>query len=691
MNIYGLNRVLEPKFVLPTSAWKLDNGRNIEPDEMRVSIKRIHLEGTSFKQICAESNNNEDKIKQNIIDIVIRRGKLHNPVTDTGGLVMGVIDEIGPEYANPKNLKVGDLVICNASSASLPLHIDEITGLNYAYNQIEVKGHVIIYERINMVKIEEGVEPNLLMYILDLSGTLYKLDSMIKHQREFLVVGNNILTNLIFGYVIRRKLKSNCQITCLLDQKTEIQVGGGRVDEFLKKVFDQIHFRDILKPVECITGLGMEENYDFSINCAEIPGAETVNILATKEEGTVLFANLINNLNIALYITESISRTLNVFSCEGYVKGYEVFDLEIVHEINGYFQGLQIERVREEAGEDSYSRALIESSMSEDFIFKSRAMGRVLEEIMKVAKYDCNVIVFGETGVGKEKVANLIQKNSDRKMQPFLKINCGAISPNLIESEFFGYEKGAFTGANINGKKGYFEVANNGVLFLDEIGELPLEMQAKLLRVIQDGEFYRVGGTKPVKTNVRIVSATNRELEQLVEEGRFRRDLYYRLNVVAIKIPSLRDRGEDVRPLSLHFLNKYSDKFKIERGITEAALEYLEKQKWYGNIRELENTIQRLMITAKGDDISLADVVNEITAEENSGSNMNRETDFDDEDKSVAGELNLQYVVNEYEKNLIKYALEKYGSTRKAAKAIGISQTQLVRKKNKYQINITEP
>lgn len=688
MKTYGIKRVLEPKFVLPTSAWRLDNGRNIEDDEMRVSLRRIHLEGTSFKQICAESNNNVDKIKQSIIDIVIRRGKLHNPVTDTGGLVLGVVDEIGGKYDNSKGLKVGDLVICNASSTSLPLHIDKITQLNYAFNQIEAKGHVIIYDKINVVKIEEGVEPELLMYILDLSGTLYKLDSMVNNQRDFLVVGNNILANLIFGYVIRRKLKENCQITCLLDQKTEIQVGGGRIDEFLNKVFNQIHFRDILKPMECIASLGMEANYDFSINCAEIPGAETVNILATKEGGTVLFANLINNLNIALYITESISRTLNVCSCEGYVKGYELFDLEIVHEISEYFEGLKIESVREETNENPYSRSLMESSMSEDFIFKSRAMGRVLEEIMKVAKYDCNVIVFGETGVGKEKVANLIQKNSDRKMQPFLKINCGAISPNLIESEFFGYEKGAFTGANANGKKGYFEVANNGVLFLDEIGELPLEMQAKLLRVIQDGEFYRVGGTKPIKTNVRIVSATNRELEKLVEEGDFRRDLYYRLNVVAIKIPSLRERGEDVIPLSLHFLKKYSDKFKIKRGITNAALEYLERQKWYGNIRELENTVQRLMITAKGEDITLADVVNEITEDEDISGNRGQNLDINGENKSSGEELNLQYVVNEYEKSLIKYAIEKYGSTRKAAKAIGISQTQLVRKKKKYGLDL---
>ena len=177
---------------------------------------------------------------------------------------------------------------------------------------------------------------------------------------------------------------------------------------------------------------------------------------------------------------------------------------------------------------------------------ESRAMASVLDEILTVSKYDCNVLITGDTGVGKEKVANIIHKNSNRKMQPFIKVNCASISPTLIESEFFGYEKGAFTGASAAGKKGYFELADNGDIFLDEIGELQADMQAKLLRVIQDGEFFRVGGTTPIKTNVRILSATNRDLEDMIEEQRFRRDLYYRLNVVRLKVPNLRERSGDI-------------------------------------------------------------------------------------------------------------------------------------------------
>ena len=282
--------------------------------------------------------------------------------------------------------------------------------------------------------------------------------------------------------------------------------------------------------------------------------------------------------------------------------------------------------------------------MFEDFICNSKPMKKVLQDILKVSRYDCNVIIFGDTGVGKEKAANLIQKNSDRKMQPFLKINCGAISPNLIESEFFGYEKGAFTGASSTGKKGYFEIANNGVLFLDEIGELPLEMQAKLLRVIQDGEL----------------SATNRDLEKMVEDGAFRRDLYYRLNVVPIIIPKLSDRREDIPGLVEHFLARYGDKFGEKRSISPWAMDYLKEQPWEGNIRELENVIQRMIISAQGREITLKDVITEIEGEKGREELL----EVPEGENDAEHEIDLEAAVNEYEKGLIRYALDKYGSTR---------------------------
>ena len=397
-----------------------------------------------------------------------------------------------------------------------------------------------------------------------------------------------------------------------------------------------------------------------------------------------MFANLINNLNIALYITESMSKPLCVRCAEGYLKEYDIFDMEIVREMAPYLKDAEfiepVYRDIEEPETNPFSKGIFEKTMMEDFVCRSKVMGQVLEEMMKVSRYDCNVIIFGDTGVGKEKAANIIQKNSTRKMQPFVKINCGAISPSLIESEFFGYEKGAFTGASAGGKKGYFELATNGVIFLDEIGELPLEMQAKLLRAIQDGEFYRVGGTSPVKTNVRIISATNKDLEKLVEEGSFRRDLYYRLNVVPIRIPSLAERTDDIPALVSHFLEKYGQKFGVKREIDDNAIEYLKQQQWPGNIRELENMVQRLIISSQGETITLMDVVKEKHGE------LFEYLPDEETDEVQQSEINLQKAVEEYECGLIKYAYEKYGSTRKAAKAIGISQTQMVRKKKKYNL-----
>lgn len=685
MSNYGTNRVLEPKFVIPTSAWRLDNSRNVRPDELRVSADIIHLEGTSFKQICTEANNDPAEIRREIVDTVIRRGKLHNPVTDTGGVLYGTVEAMGDEYENKADLKIGDKIIINASLTSFPMYLENIGEIDWVFNQVKAKGYAIVHSDIPVIKVSGEVPVRQMLFALDESGTLYKLSTLIEGKTRFLIVGNNLLSNILYGYVIRRELGDRCEITCVLDKRTGIDVTGKGIERLMPRVFDQIQILDILRPVECIRQLG-ESYFDLSVNCAEIPGAETINILATREKGTVLFANLINNLNIALYITESISKELVVLGAEGYTGNYARFDLEVIKEIADDLSDVELahdsKTAQVEVEADAFSQSLVANSMFEDFICNSKPMKKVLQDILKVSRYDCNVIIFGDTGVGKEKAANLIQKNSDRKMQPFLKINCGAISPNLIESEFFGYEKGAFTGASSTGKKGYFEIANNGVLFLDEIGELPLEMQAKLLRVIQDGEFYRVGGVAPIKTNVRIISATNRDLEKMVEDGAFRRDLYYRLNVVPIIIPKLSDRREDIPGLVEHFLARYGDKFGEKRSISPWAMDYLKEQPWEGNIRELENVIQRMIISAQGREITLKDVITEIEGEKGREELL----EVPEGENDAEHEIDLEAAVNEYEKGLIRYALDKYGSTRKAAKAVGISQTQLVRKKKKYGI-----
>ena len=261
-------------------------------------------------------------------------------------------------------------------------------------------------------------------------------------------------------------------------------------------------------------------------------------------------------------------------------------------------------------------------------------------------------------------------------MRSFIRVNCAAISPGLLESEFFGYERGAFTGASASGKKGYFEMANNGTLFLDEVSELPLDLQAKLLRVIQDGEYFRVGGTEPRRTNVRIIAATNRSPEALLG-GRMRRDLYYRLSVFPIRVPSLDERREEIPVLATYFLTLYNEKFGLSKTLTQDALSALRERSWPGNIRELENMIQRLIISSASDNITEMDVIREPQAAHrtvSSGINL-------------PGDAGFTEAVEAFENRLIAEAYVQYGSSRKAAEALGISQSQFMRKKRRLQEN----
>lgn len=689
MNRYGLDRVLSPQQVFPASAWQLDNSSKLKPGEMRIGLKRIHIEGTSFRQICQEANNDENLIKEKIMDIVIKRGKLHNPVTDTGGLFCGVIEEIDRMASNEKGLKVGDEVICNTSLACIPIYIDNITAVDKHYPQIEAEGYAIALPGIPVIKKPEDLPTDLILSTFNESGTIYTVSRNAEGKRHFAVVGNNILMNLIYGFTIREAAGPNAEIYCIFDRNTEIMMKGPGVDEIMNKVFTQISYHNLMRPVACLKSFRNYPQMDMVVNCADIPGAETVSVMATKSGGTVIFANFISNYNMALYVTESIARDLRIMCADGYLEKYDEFDFRLVKEIAPYIEGNLVPRdkLRRKGQRSETMKTIFEQHnhydlfLAEGFVAASRRMHEVLDEIMSVSKYDCNVLITGATGVGKEKVANLIQKNSSRKIQPFIKINCASISPNLMESEFFGYERGSFTGADAKGKIGYFEAADNGIIFLDEVGELPLDIQAKLLRVIQEGEFLRVGGTKPVKTNVRIISATNRNLEEQVEEKLFRRDLYYRLNVFPIKVPALDERKDDIPPLIDSFISKYNDKFGVYKEIDEEAKEYLTNRSWPGNIRELENVIQRLMISSGGDTITVIDAMKELEADMMGVGPM----EIPQEDIEE-GTLNMTKLMESFEKNIIRAACEKHGSTRRVAAALGISQTQLVRKKNKYGI-----
>lgn len=239
------------------------------------------------------------------------------------------------------------------------------------------------------------------------------------------------------------------------------------------------------------------------------------------------------------------------------------------------------------------------NKVNDDFVFCSETMMDLIDDAFEVASSDVFILIEGESGTGKEMLSNFIVSNSSRREKAYVKINCAAIPENLMESEFFGYEPGAFTGANTRGKTGFFEIADGGTILLDEITELPLHMQSKLLRVIQEGEFTRVGGTGTIKCNVRIIAATNINLVDAIKRGRFRSDLYYRLNVVPLRIPPLRERREDIIELITLFFKQFNKKYKTNKVLSNGAYDLFLKYDWPGNVRELKNVVERIIVTSK--------------------------------------------------------------------------------------------
>ncbi|NPB09826.1 MAG: sigma-54-dependent Fis family transcriptional regulator [Thermodesulfobacteria bacterium] len=317
-----------------------------------------------------------------------------------------------------------------------------------------------------------------------------------------------------------------------------------------------------------------------------------------------------------------------------------------------------------------------------EIIGKSQPMRQVFSLIEKVADTDSTILILGESGTGKELVARAIHQASHRRDGPFIPVNCGAIPEELLESELFGHEKGAFTGA-IKTRVGRFELAHGGTIFLDEVSEMSPKLQVKLLRVLQERTFERVGGTRPIQVDIRVIAATNRDLEKEVREGRFREDLYYRLNVIPIKLPPLRERREDIPLLIEHFLKRFAKRKNREvTGISREALECLMRHDWPGNVRELENVIERMVILSNNEILALEDVPEYILGKAGSPPLVNVD-DFDIPEEGI----NLPHMVSEFEKRLILKALEKTGWVKnRAAKLLHINRTTLIEKMKKQKI-----
>ncbi len=311
---------------------------------------------------------------------------------------------------------------------------------------------------------------------------------------------------------------------------------------------------------------------------------------------------------------------------------------------------------------------------SKRIVYGSSKMEDIIKLAIRLSEFDSTVLIQGESGVGKELMAEIIHSNSSRKDKPFIKINCGAIPENLLETELFGYEAGAFTGASKGGKVGLFELADGGVLFLDEIGEMPLNLQVKLLRFVQDQTITRVGGVRPIRVNVRILAGTNRDLTEMISYNHFRQDLYYRLNVVPLVVPPLRKRKEDIPLLAQHFLNVYNKKYQLRKRLTHEVLNSILAYDWPGNVRELENLMERLVVVTANDTITRADLP---------AWAKNIDTLADCSESEI---LTLKEAVEKIERQVLEKAFSRYKSTYEIAKVLNVNQSTVVRKASKYKI-----
>ena len=307
-------------------------------------------------------------------------------------------------------------------------------------------------------------------------------------------------------------------------------------------------------------------------------------------------------------------------------------------------------------------------------IADSDQMKQILEMVTRVAQVESTVLMLGESGVGKGVLAKKIHDLSKRAEGRFITINCGAIPENLLESELFGYEPGAFSGARKEGKKGLIEMVHKGTLLLDEVGELPLSLQVKLLTVIQERKVMRVGGSESKPVDIRIIAATNRDIQKMVKEGEFREDLYYRLNVIPVVIPPLRHRKEDIPPLVHYFLAKFNGKYQLNKKVTPEALELMTNCYWKGNVREVENIIERLVVTTDSNDIEPAHLPDYIL---NSSTSVNNRV-------YVMDICPLREATEELERQMISKAFERYDNTYKMAEVLDVNQSTIVRKMKKY-------
>jgi two-component system response regulator PilR (NtrC family) len=405
--------------------------------------------------------------------------------------------------------------------------------------------------------------------------------------------------------------------------------------------------------------------YDVVITDIKMPRADGFEVLKkTKEISPQTVVIMIT----AFGTTESAIEAIKLGAYDYIEKPFKIEEIRVVIK-------RALERKRIISKLSLLSERLAKPPELHDILYRSDKMKALVEALPRIAESNSSVLITGESGVGKELFARALHRLSPRASKEFVTVNCAAFPEGLLESELFGHMKGAFTDAHYN-KQGLFEIADGGTLFLDEIGDMPLSLQAKILRVLENGQFRRVGGVTDIKVDVRIIAATNKDLKKEIEKGRFREDLYYRLNVIPIHIPPLRERREDIPLLVEHFVKKYAP----QKRITQEALEVLKNYSWKGNVRELENVIERVCLLTNSDEIDIKDLPPELI--------------MDTKEKPIVPELtpsgiNLDKLVEDIERQYIIKALKLTQNTKvEAAKLLGLSFRSFRYRLKKYNIEI---
>ncbi|WP_255301508.1 sigma-54-dependent Fis family transcriptional regulator [Bacillus sp. AFS040349] len=457
----------------------------------------------------------------------------------------------------------------------------------------------------------------------------------------------------------------------------ELDKSNRELDAIIESSFDGIYITDkfgnTLKTnsaIERITGIPKHyyigKNINHLIKRGILEQSVTLKVMEQKRSVSVVQQNFNQK--------ETLMTGNPIFNEEGEIEKI-VTNIRDLSELNQLNKELKKVQQLNEKYKEELDRLKSFAIQDPDIILKSDKMIEIYQMIGRLANFDTTILVLGETGVGKDVLVRYLYRSSDRfKEGQLIKVNCGAIPNELLESELFGYEGGAFSGANRTGKVGMFELAHNGMLFLDEVGEMPMDLQVKLLRAIQEKEIMRVGGTKTKRVDVRLVAATNRDLKEMVKRGTFREDLYYRLNVVPIFVPPLRERRADILPLVHYFLELYKKKYSVEKVLDKKISNFFYQFDWPGNVRELSNLLERLILTVPNEYVSINDLPDEY-----------QKSTSDEE--VVLEEVSLREIVEQAEKTALKKALLKYKTTYQIAEKLQTSQATVFRKLQKYNLS----